>query len=219
MTSTVSLGKQLPADVSLSPESREFNVYVLKAMRPEGYHFYKTSVPESASVPDEDVLSRRFQSLVGILSKECAYLSSTHEVAEHSAYVEILGMGVPALPLILHELKERPRHYWFWALREISQENPVSPEHMGMIKEMAKDWLNWAREKGLMWSGSKTVSPDLEEQDIRSRAKRMVVTTVSRGLPETRHVGGGPIFTTSTIGPKEYLDIDPLEHLPELSCP
>ena len=219
MTSTVSLGRQLPADVSLSPESRKFYGYVLKALRPAGLHSYKASILEGASVPDENVLSRRFQSLVDTLSEECSFLSSTHEVAEHSAYVEILGMGAPALPLILHELEKRPRHYWFWALREISQENPVPPEHRGMIKEMAKDWLDWARGKGLMWSGSRNVFPDLEEQAMRSQAKRMLVTTVSHGLLETRHVGGGLIFTTSTIGPKEFLDIDPLEHFPELSCP
>ena len=219
MTSTVSLDRQLPADASLSPESREFYGYVLKALRPAGLHSYSASIPESTSVPDENVLLRRFQSLVDTLSKECALLSSTHEVAEHSAYVEILGMGGPVLPLILRELEKRPRHYWFWALREISQENPVPPEHRGMIREMANDWLDWARGKGLMWSGSRIVFPHLEEQAMRSRAKRMIVTTVSHGLPATRHVGGGLIFTTSTIGPKEYLDIDPLEHFPELSCP
>ncbi len=218
MTSTVSLARQLPTDVSLSPESREFYGYVRKAFRPTDLHSYKTSILEGASVP-ESVLSRRFQSLVDTLSEECAFLSSTHEVTEHSAYIEIMGMGPHALPLILHELEERPRHYWFWALREISQENPVPPEHRGMIKEMAKDWLDWARRKGLVWKGSKNVFPDLEERTMKSQARRMMVTTVSPGLLETRHVGGGLIFTTRTIGPKEFLDFDPLTHLPELSCP
>ncbi len=219
MTRTVFLDRQLPVDVSLSPASRKFCDYVVKALQPAGQHFYQISFPESARVSDEDVLSRRFQSLVNTLSEECSFLSSTHKVAEHAAYIEILEMGDPALPLILHELEKRPRHYWFWALREISQESPVPPGHRGMIEEMAKDWLDWARRKGLMWSGSRNAFPHLEEQAMRSQARRMIVTTVSHGLPETRHVGGGPIFTTSTIGPKEYLEINPLEHLPELSCP
>ena len=41
MTSTVSLDRQLPADVSLSPESRKFYGYVRKAFRPADLHSYK----------------------------------------------------------------------------------------------------------------------------------------------------------------------------------
>ena len=59
-------------------------------------------------------------------------------------------MGPRALPLILKELEQRPNH-WFWVLRAITQENPVLPEHRGVIAEMAQDWLNWARAKGLQW--------------------------------------------------------------------
>ena len=59
-------------------------------------------------------------------------------------------MGPRALPLILKELEQRPNH-WFWVLRAITQENPVLPEHRGAIAEMAQDWLNWARAKGLQW--------------------------------------------------------------------
>ena len=59
-------------------------------------------------------------------------------------------MGPRALPLILKELEQRPNH-WFWALRALTQENPVLPEHRGAIAEMTQDWLNWARAKGLQW--------------------------------------------------------------------
>ena len=74
-------------------------------------------------------------------------------------------MGPRALPLILKELEQRPNH-WFWVLRAITaplflhsrsrelydrNSRPLLPEHRGVISEMAQDWLNWARAKGLQW--------------------------------------------------------------------
>ena len=102
------------------------------------------------STAQPDAATEQFQRLAAAVHEECAYFSSMHQVAQHPAYVEIVGMGPRALPLILKELERRPAH-WFWALHAITQENPVLPEHRGVIAEMAQDWLNWAEEKGLQW--------------------------------------------------------------------
>lgn len=94
--------------------------------------------------------AERFRLLAGAWRDECAHLSSIREMALHPAYQQIVGMGRPALPLILAELERRPDH-WFWALRAIMQEDPVAPEHRGNLADMAGDWLAWARKKGIQW--------------------------------------------------------------------
>jgi hypothetical protein len=56
-------------------------------------------------------------------------------------------MGERALPLILRQLEsegDQPNN-WFWALRSITGENPVSADLRGNRLAMAKAWLDWAR--------------------------------------------------------------------------
>ena len=72
-------------------------------------------------------------------------LSSITEIATHPAYQQIIGMGTIAIPFIMHELENRPAH-WFWALKSITGEDPVPPEKRGRIGDMAKAWLIWGRE-------------------------------------------------------------------------
>jgi len=64
-------------------------------------------------------------------------------------YQEIIGIGRPALPMILNELKERPVHL-FWALRAISGTNPVEPEDRGRIDKMREVWLEWGRKNKII---------------------------------------------------------------------
>ena len=97
-----------------------------------------------------DLFEERFRLLAETVGEECAHFSSMHAVAQHPAYRQIVEMGERALPLILRELEQKPGH-WFWALREITQANPVHPEHRGVVAEMAQDWLDWARGKGMQW--------------------------------------------------------------------
>jgi hypothetical protein len=75
--------------------------------------------------------------------------SDLEEIAMIWPYQRIIGMGYPAVPLILQELRERP-HHWFWALRAITGENPVPPTARGKIEEMAKYWLQWGAENGFI---------------------------------------------------------------------
>jgi hypothetical protein len=73
--------------------------------------------------------------------------SSSTVIAMHPSYQRIIGMGPPALPLILRELGRELDH-WFWALKAISGEDPVPLEHLGNFRQMAADWLRWGKEKG-----------------------------------------------------------------------
>lgn len=89
----------------------------------------------------------RFNTLKAEWESATAHLSSITEISTHPAYQQIIGMGTLAIPLILSEMKEKPGH-WFWALKSITGEDPVSPEHRGRIKQMTEAWLRWGREQG-----------------------------------------------------------------------
>jgi len=133
-----------------SPESKEASDqirYLLAIGRERGL---STSVTESAWTPRSHTLARRFQTLAATWREECAHLSSVRETVLHPAYQQIIGMGRDALPFLLRELERQPDH-WFWALWAITQENPVPSEHRGRIRDMARDWLEWGRQKGVRW--------------------------------------------------------------------
>ena len=65
------------------------------------------------------------------------------------SYQRIIGMGRPALPLILKELQRETDH-WFWALEAISGENPVDPAQAGQIENMKQAWIEWGRHRGMI---------------------------------------------------------------------
>ena len=103
--------------------------------------------PERAAQKRE-LTERRFRTLAERWKRETLYLSNVAKKSMHPAYQGIIGLGEPALPLILEELKRDPAD-WFWALTAISGENPVQESSAGKIHEMAEAWLRWGREQGL----------------------------------------------------------------------
>src|SRR2546430_2655850 len=99
--------------------------------------------------PGPDGFRARFKSLVEEWKSETAAFSDTGRICSHWAYQQILGMGPLALPFIFEEMRREPAH-WFWALRAITGENPVPPEHRGNMAAMTEDWLHWAIREGLL---------------------------------------------------------------------
>ncbi len=99
-------------------------------------------------VPDTD-LQRRFERLAKQWKEETALLSSTTAMIAHPAYQAVIELGLPAVPLMLQDLA-RERTHWFEALKAITNEDPVPPEHHGRIGAMAEDWLAWGRARGLI---------------------------------------------------------------------
>jgi hypothetical protein len=77
--------------------------------------------------------------------EETALVSSISEKAIHPAYQQIIALGKEALPYIFHELTGPEPDHWFWALRAITGEDPVKPEHRGNLKYMVQSWLSWAK--------------------------------------------------------------------------
>lgn len=96
-----------------------------------------------------DPRRERFRSLAQRWRSETQWLSSTTEIAMHPAYQAIIGMGAEALPMILEDLRQNSGH-WYWALKAISNEDPVVPRDRGSIKKMKGAWLRWGETKGLV---------------------------------------------------------------------
>jgi len=102
---------------------------------------FSTNIPET--------LPMKFKRLLNEWREQAKILSSISAMAMLPPYQEIIGMGKPALALILNELKKKPDHL-FWALRSISGIDPVSPEDRGRIDRMAKAWIEWGRQEKII---------------------------------------------------------------------
>jgi hypothetical protein len=89
----------------------------------------------------------RFLRLAAEWKDQSRYLSNSAQMALLRPYQRIIGMGLAAVPLILEELQREPDQ-WLWALEAITEENPVPSEANGVVKLMAKAWVDWGREKG-----------------------------------------------------------------------
>jgi hypothetical protein len=97
----------------------------------------------------QDTLRERFRALAHRWRSETRWFSSTTEIAMNPAYQAIIGMGPAALPMILEDLRQNSGH-WFWALKAISDEDPVVPRDRGSVKEMKRAWLRWGETKCLL---------------------------------------------------------------------
>lgn len=89
----------------------------------------------------------KFQTLVAEWKSGRGHSSKTIELVSHPAYQQIIGMGKPAIPLLLEEMKARPSH-WSWALSAITREDPVPRSSRGKLKEVVEHWLKWGVEHG-----------------------------------------------------------------------
>lgn len=98
----------------------------------------------------KEFVVKRFEKLAAEWKAARNQISSGTEMFLHPAYQKIIGMGPEVVPLILREMEANLDH-WFWALKAITEKDPVPPAHRGRLKLMAKDWLNWARKQGYQW--------------------------------------------------------------------
>jgi hypothetical protein len=95
-------------------------------------------------------VERQFNELAARWKEDTEFISSTTEIALQPSYQRIIGLGPAAIPLILRELAQQPRQ-WFWALQAISGANPVPAEQRGNVPAMTKAWLDWGRSHGFTW--------------------------------------------------------------------
>lgn len=76
------------------------------------------------------------------------FRSSIHDMVSHPAYLQIIGMGKEALPLLVDELRREPDH-WFVALQAITGANPIPASVQGDVEKLTQAWLTWAEQHGL----------------------------------------------------------------------
>ena len=75
--------------------------------------------------------------------EESVFLSSPSEMAKCEPYQEIIKMGEKAIPFIIDQLRSNDPDHWFFALSQITDEDPIAPENYGNLKNMANDWISW----------------------------------------------------------------------------
>lgn len=117
----------------------------------------RSSAPNVDIVPRRNVViapsvkpsvKKRFRMLVMRWKAETETLSDPVAMFMTPTYLEIIGLGPAAIPMLLDELANEPDH-WFVALRAISGKDPVPPAHRGHISAMTTHWLNWGKRQGL----------------------------------------------------------------------
>jgi len=106
------------------------------------YHYY--DVPASRQAQSIEII---FKALAKAWYINTQFTSSATEMANNQYYQAIINIGSPAIPFILNDLEKEPDH-WFWALKEITGQDPVKPDNMGNILGMTEDWLCWGRDNG-----------------------------------------------------------------------
>jgi hypothetical protein len=93
---------------------------------------------------------RRFATLAQAWKAETELVSKVGRKIIHPAYQKIIGMGEPAIPLILRDLRDYGPDDWFWALTAITDENPIRPDIAGNMVAMTEAWLAWGRKAGYL---------------------------------------------------------------------
>jgi hypothetical protein len=105
------------------------------------------SSQSNGQTSDRTKLESLFQNLAAKWRKETAFFSFTQQRVLHPAYQRIIGLGWPAVPLILRDLQQKPEH-WFWALQAITGEAPA--REGSTFQTAVEAWLGWGRERGLL---------------------------------------------------------------------
>jgi len=92
-------------------------------------------------------LESRFTELVARWKEETEFEPSLLKAFMNRAYQQIIGLGPPAVPLILDELHREPDH-WFWALTAITGEDPAGDAET--LEEATALWLEWGETRGVI---------------------------------------------------------------------
>jgi len=145
---------QITPNQSLQGLDCGFIVYSQLFGRPNDPRFMATQLDEESTVllrAQRDDVEIKFNELVSEWRAQRTRASSFSSAnASLPAYQFIIGMGEQALPYILRELSKKDED-WYWALKAISREDPVPPEHRGKRSLMRQLWLEWGKAKKYAW--------------------------------------------------------------------
>jgi hypothetical protein len=101
----------------------------------------------SADSATQTALEQEFNELADTWERATRAESFAHRRSMHPAYQRIVGLGEPAVGLILERMRARPGH-WFWALNAMTGEDPAT----GTTRpsEAREAWLRWGVERGYL---------------------------------------------------------------------
>lgn len=97
---------------------------------------------ESIATNDLIIISMVFEILADKWSEDIAFTSNTTEIIKHPIYRAVTELGRDVIKPILKRMDSTHEH-WFYALSEITNENPVKQEHHGFIDLIINDWIEW----------------------------------------------------------------------------
>jgi hypothetical protein len=108
-------------------------------------------MPEVVKHDQNDLvaLPERYRTLAEEWRRETGMESRVAQKVKHPAFLAIVAMGEPAIPLILEDLQHRPSHL-FWAIQRITGENPVDRVVAGNVRAMIDLWIDWGKERGFV---------------------------------------------------------------------
>lgn len=107
--------------------------------------------PHRKAGPDVHSVDDEFNFHAFQWRRETKHVSSLSKMVLHPSYLRIIGMGRPALPLLLREL-EKNRGHWLVALNAIEGKDHAPP---GSTFNQAVDaWISWGRQQGYLTSDS-----------------------------------------------------------------
>lgn len=104
------------------------------------------SIPVETKIDDTLLMELKFQLLAEKWREESRFFSFTKDIVATESYQRIIQMGTPIIPFIIKELERNPKH-WFYALKQLTNENPVKAKSKGNIKLMANDWIEWGKNR------------------------------------------------------------------------
>lgn len=109
----------------------------------------RTSIEQSRLEQDH----AKFHRLLNSWKQERRPESWVADMVACPSYQKIMGMGTAALPLIFQQMESEANEpdHWFWALRSITETDPVQEADRGNITKMASAWLEWGRLQGYAW--------------------------------------------------------------------
>jgi hypothetical protein len=96
----------------------------------------------------DQALEQQVRDLLARWREETAHQSSSSQLTAHPAYAALIALGEPAVPFLLRDLAQTYDGHLSKALTAITGAKPMPPEHRGQIRQVAEDWLRWARENG-----------------------------------------------------------------------
>ena len=118
---------------------------------------YDDALIRTALEEIEDSLVRigrayRFRQLADTWKRDTRFMSNVTARMLRPEYQKIIGMGEPAIPFILRDLKDNGPNDWFWALTAITDVNPITEDMAGNMTVMTEAWLRWGKKAGYLKS-------------------------------------------------------------------